>query len=277
MRFNHSSGLGASLTHFGHVSIMRGGLPRLMLNECGGFTVGNLLRVSSRRLESRFQMRLLIVPVVSAIISACCGQCQATLVAHWNFNSYDGDASTIASDSGSATITITGFPATNLNNFAGTLVNAVGVDPAGASLSLLSDANNLDFLEFTINLAGFENPIISFATQRSSLGFNNNSLGYSVNGGGSFATVFTGIVPASSYATQTFDFSSENALDGLPSVVFRYTFDGATDNSGNNRIDNLQINATAIPEGSAFLFGGFVCSAAGTVIGLKKLLRGNCR
>ena len=52
------------------------------------------------------------------------------------------------------------------------------------------------------------------------------------------------------YFVKTYDFSSIPGLDDNANAAFRILFDGATSVTGNNRIDNLQINgfATVIPE-----------------------------
>jgi len=105
-----------------------------------------------------------------------------------------------------------------------------------------------------VNLTGYADPILTFATQRTGTGFNSNQVAYSTDN-----TTFTNFLSPynapTSFALQTFDFSSINVLDGAATAYFRITLNGATSGAGNNRFDNIQINATvnsttAVPEPS---------------------------
>jgi hypothetical protein len=171
-----------------------------------------------------------------------------TFVDSWNFNS-----SNFNSSQGNGTLTSNFVPA-NVTYFGGTTINAVGSDIAGNALALqggTANINNGKNITFQFNLSQYYNPILTFATQRSDTGFNNNLVEWSIDGT-TFSTV--GIngtnlyIPTTlTFALQTFDFSNANTLDSSSTAFFRITFNGATFSTGNNRIDNIQLNATPVP------------------------------
>lgn len=198
-------------------------------------------------------------------LATLAGAAQADLVASWNFNNIPAitiagtpaalGITSIAATDGTGTVSLTGF-AGNIDDFGGSTVNLYGSDIAGVSLSLIAGGvspnfpGNGGYITFNVSLTGFENPIITFATQRTSTGFNSVQFAWSTDGT-NYTDFGAAYVPASSYALQTIDLTTINALDGAASATFRLTFSGATSVSGNNRIDNLQVNATAVPTPSA--------------------------
>jgi hypothetical protein len=202
------------------------------------------------------------------------------LISYWNFNSYDGSATVLPANLGLGTLTITGFPDANLQNLPGTTVNVLGADAAGASLTVVSNVNNGDFLTLGFSMTGLEDLVLTYATRRTTTGFNSDQWSYSIDG-----LTFTPFgLPVNPTTTTTFDlitrdFSSISTLDNEATVYLRYTFLGATNSSGNNRIDNVQLNASAasvavVPEPSTIALMslglvGLTCvrrrrSAAGT-------------
>lgn len=212
------------------------------------------------------------IVIASLTAAGLAASAQATLITGWNFNSLSiASAGTpaalgitsINSSAGVAagTVSLNTWGGT-IDDFGGSTVNQMGADPAGASLSLIGGGpaagpypGNGTSITFTTNLTGYENPIITFATRGTDTGFNSVQLSWSTDG-----TTFTSFgLPyngrPTTYFLQTFDLSSVNALDNVSSVTFRLTFSGATSNSGNNRIDNLQINATVPTPGAAALMG----------------------
>jgi len=198
----------------------------------------------------------------------------ADLIAYWHFNTYDGDATTIAADVGVGTITITGFSAGDLNNFSGTTVNAISSTPAGTSLSLENNANNGDFLTVSFSMTGLRDLVLTYATQRSLTGFNSNQWAYSTNNV-TFTNFGSPVGPlTNSFGLVTLDLSSVSSLNNATTVFLRYTFNGATSSLGNNRIDNVQLNAQAIPEprASTLLLWG---SLALLALGLRRWLCAN--
>jgi hypothetical protein len=230
-------------------------------------------------------VRVLAAKLCLALVSTTflASNAVADLVAHWNFNSLTNstnNGTTYAPSSGAGSLTLTCWTTTGttgITAFAGTTVNAVGADTAGQALALQGGTtsgtpNNGAQSVFSFNLSSFTDPILSFATQKTTTGFSSNQVAYSTDGViyTDFGSAYN---PATSFATQTVDLSSVAALDLAPTAFIRITFSGATSNSGNNRIDNIQLNATAVavPEASSLFFGGLICSALGLTIGYRKL------
>jgi endonuclease I len=183
----------------------------------------------------------------------------ADTVAYWNFNNLPAITTagvpgtgviptSVAPTSGAGTLSLTGYTGA-VDDFAGSTLNAIGADPAGASLSLVGGVTtvtgNGSYIEITLDLTNYANPIITFATRGTASGYNSGIWSYSV-AGGAFTNV--GVNTASTSGTYALapaiDLSAINAVDGASNVRFRYTVAGATTAAGNNRIDNLQINAT---------------------------------
>jgi endonuclease I len=178
----------------------------------------------------------------------------ADTVAYWNFNSLviptasapgaGGVPTSIAVNQGNGTLSLSGWTGL-VDDFGGSTINAISPDASGASLSLVSNAGNNSFIELQLNLADFGDPIITFATRGTSTGFNSGVWSYSI-AGGAFTTI-SGVNTATTsttFALATVDLSAINAVDGQVNVRLRYTLSGATNTTGNNRIDNIQVNAT---------------------------------
>ncbi|MEK7952455.1 Ig-like domain-containing protein [Luteolibacter sp. Y139] len=184
----------------------------------------------------------------------------ADTVAYWNFSNIpaittaglpgtNGIPTTIAASSGTGNVVLTNWLG-NVDDFGGSTVNAQNGDVAGVSLSLIAGASpfpgNNSFIDLTLSMTGKADPIITYATQRTTTGFTTGVWSYSTDGT-TFTAVPSGSVsPPASYGLQTIDMSSVNALDGAANVTLRYTLSGASAAAGNNRIDNLLVSATAV-------------------------------
>jgi hypothetical protein len=170
---------------------------------------------------------------------------RADEIAIWNFNDSD-----LIVDHGSGSLT-TNFNLVNvLFTLGGTSINARLGDPAGQSLTLqggTGNANNGRNLTLSLSTLGFSNIIVTFATQGTTTGFNSNQFQYSLDGI-TFIDFAAPYVPATTFGLFTFDLSSIAGLNNNPNAAFRIVFNGATSASGNNRIDNLVVEGTALTE-----------------------------
>jgi hypothetical protein len=203
--------------------------------------------------------------LVVGLLSATFQSANATLVAYWNFNSYNGIDTSINADSGSGTIAISGFPSTDLLAATGTTLNALSGNLAGAALGLEDQANNGDFLTISFSMLGLQDLVLSYATRKiDNSGFNANQWAYSTDGS-NFNDFGSLINPGTDFGVQTLDFSSIAALDNDDSVFLRYTLSGATSGLGINAIDNLQLNAAPVPFPPAILLLGSVLAWVGLI------------
>lgn len=201
-------------------------------------------------------MKRLMTGAVVVCVALTASESKADLVAYWNFNSFDpGTDDSLVSDNGVGTLNLVPWDG-GVNNFAGSSINTLSGDPAGASLSLVGQDGNGSFIEIETTLLGQLDPVITFATRGTGTGFDDGTWSWSTTG--IDFTELPGVNTAtqsSSYSLATADFSGIGDLTNAGTAFFRYTLDGATSSSGNNRIDNLQINASAVPEPSTLIFG----------------------
>jgi len=194
-------------------------------------------------------------------------------LAIWNFNDSDLNV-----DHGSGTL-ISNFNAVNLLFGAGTTNNTRQGDLAGQALSLqggTGNANNGRNITFNVSTAGFSNIVVSFATQGTSTGFNNNQFQYSFEG---ITFIDFGIpyAPATTFGSipLVFTLSGITALNNNPNAAFRIIFNGATSSTGNNRIDNIVVDgapasAESIPEPTTAVL---LLSGLSSLYGLRKKRR----
>ena len=152
-------------------------------------------------------------------------------------------------------------PGTELNAFAGTTLNTTDtslstVTTGAASLALAGGTGlsaNGKSIVFALDMSGYHDLSISYATQATATGFNNQSWSYSTDDlnwttfdsfnpklGGSSATTFAtvGVVTL----------NTVSGLDNSSTAYIRLTLTGASASGGNNRLDNIQFNASEIVE-----------------------------
>ncbi len=204
------------------------------------------------RLTRRIPFNLIFAVLIFLATSQAA---RADELAVWNFNDSDLNV-----DHGSGTLTCN-LNVVNILFAAGTTNNARQGDTAGQALSLqggTSNANNGRNLTFNVSTVGFSNIIVSFATQGTSTGFNNNQFQYSLDGI-NFVDFGPPYAPATAFGTLPLVFSLA-AIVGLndnPNAAFRIIFNGATSSTGNNRIDNIVVEGTSettsVPEPASAL------------------------
>ena len=217
--------------------------------------------------------------VAIAVLSA--SSLRADLVAGWDFQTTDnGGTATAASPAtpkqytanfGSGTMFLNGLngssdwfvPAagttgTELNAFGGTVVNAApgfATTTSLGALALINSTANDKQIVFQFSMAGFKDLVVSYASQRTGTGFTSQQWAYSTDGSTwTDHETITGL--PSSFATQTL--GNITGLDGAANAFLRLTVTGATSSSGNNRLDNIQFNASAVPEPTSILLAGSV-------------------
>ena len=196
---------------------------------------------SDLRLTRRIHLNLIFAVLIFFAGSTAA---RADELAVWNFNDSDLNV-----DHGSGTLT-NNLNVVNILFAAGTTNNARLGDTAGQALSLqggTSNANNGRNITFNVSTAGFSNIVVSFATQGTSTGFNNNQFQYSLDGI-NFVDFGPPYTPATAFGTSPLVFSL-GAIVGLnnnPNAAFRIVFNGATSSTGNNRIDNIVVEGTTI-------------------------------
>lgn len=166
--------------------------------------------------------------------------------------------------------------------FAGTGVNAgsgfsTATTGVGA-LALIGGAGisaNGNQMVFRFAMSGYEGLTISLAAQRTSSGFRSQLWEYS-NDGLNYLRIGTlssgssaGALTESFAGSGVLGFAPISGLDNSADAYVRVTFDGATGSTGNNRIDNIQFNATempvlaaSIPEPGVPLLGGIAVTLA---------------
>ncbi len=222
---------------------------------------------------------LAIVLVASAAVN-----CHADLIAYWNQNSNDlpgggfgfladPDSFPQAADAGvgGGQLTFGGgiLSETNTNgngdlvytwipSFAGSTLNSLFGDASGGSISIqggTDTANNGAYFQFQFDMTGYQDLNFSYATRGTSTGFDTHTWSWSNNGAD-----FTEIGAITGRRDTSFSvqgFSGITALDNASTAILRVTFSGASAATGNNRLDNIQFNATAIPEPTSALVLAF--------------------
>ena len=195
-----------------------------------------------------------------------------TLIAGWDFQTTtNGGTAALASPNtpslfnanvGIGTLYLNGTngsstwsQSSELSAFGGTATNAGGTTglstgtSSPSSLALLggtSNSGNGKSIVFRINMTGYSNLIISYATQRTTTGYNSQVWEYSSNG--STWTSVGSVTPPSSFGSTIQTLPSISGLNNITTAFLKLTVTGSTGGgSSNNRLDNVQLNATPIP------------------------------
>lgn len=176
------------------------------------------------------------------------------LVAYWNFNTGSGTTFwnvPILANAGSGSGRITagnwvwGDIAYTIG-WNGSTANTLFGDPAGSTLSLRRgpDANSMNghYFQVECNMTGMSGLIVSYWSQKSpNAGFTTGQWSWSIGGAYTDFGAPVTLTNPGTLLTRT----APSALNGISTVYLRYTLTGATADAGDDRIDNLQLNASS--------------------------------
>jgi hypothetical protein len=205
-----------------------------------------------------------------AIVIMSAFQAQGTNIVYYSFNNTNllngttaGTNNFLKADVGS---TISTFTFNNLGAAGvfslplGTNLNAQAGYVSGNSVSYnnwSANSTTTKYFQVTVNMTGYQGLVLSYDIQRSAGGSKTNSIWYSTDGGATFTSfVETFLSVSGAYAPSfTNDMSSITALDNNANVVLRF-YPYLSNAGGTYRVDNINIDATAIPEPSTMLLVG---------------------
>jgi hypothetical protein len=128
----------------------------------------------------------------------------------------------------------------------GSELNVRDNDIAGSALRLRNPAG--DFF-IKVPTTGYRDVLLSFAVMRTGNGAQENLLSYSTDGVNFIATGLSPRINAvtEEFSLQTYDFSSIAVANNNPDFVIKISFNLGNNNpSGNNRFDNITIDANPI-------------------------------
>jgi len=267
-----------------------------------------VLGITSRTRRTAIRTACVAVTVFALLANGIAGRAaSAALIAGWDFQTTTtGGTAVLASPStpklyvanfGTGTLYLngsegssdwfvpaTGSTNTELNGFGGSNVNTAGTGfstttTSPAALAVVGGASNGKAAVFKFSMTGYQDLVISLSAQRTSSGFTTQAWEYSTDG-----TTYSSIgslVGGSTAGTIRDSFSNTGVLT-LPTVTgfnnaanayVRVTITGATTSTGNNRLDNIQFNASTFSPPSVILTwsgdgsnagGAGTWSAAGT-------------
>lgn len=141
----------------------------------------------------------------------------------------------------------------SIQSFSGTSTNAVAPFGSGGSFAFQGDQNNGASVIWAVDASLFSDLSISWAQRGTSTGYTSRALSYSTDGV-SFTAIGTDTGALSgSWQTESYDLTGLAGVDGASNLQLQLTFDGASSSSGNNRLDNVLIEGTFIPEPTAGL------------------------
>lgn len=168
---------------------------------------------------------------------------QESVIYFWNFNESNGsNISNPAISLGIGEMQYNGV----WDYTDGTLLNSLNGTTPGNSLRLRNPAGAF---VIKISTQGYAKLKLSYAVMRTNSGAQENIFSYSLDGINYYEN---GISPQSisvnlDFEIKTVDFSSINALNNQSEVYIKIDFNlGHTNESGNNRLDNITFRATSL-------------------------------
>lgn len=196
----------------------------------------------------------------------------ADTVANWGWNAQDLPAGGFgfqtsdfpqAADVGSGMFTVANFNSddtagvyTWLQSFSGTTTGAIDGVSGGSfafqGATTQGVTNNGAQAVFSFDGTAWTDLVIDFARRGTSTGFNQVTVEM-FDGGSSLGVLDTLGAATSSWVASSYAMS---ALNGVANASVVFTFNGATSDTGNNRLDNVTITGNAVPTpGTAALLG----------------------
>ncbi|MBW6516607.1 MAG: chitobiase/beta-hexosaminidase C-terminal domain-containing protein [Candidatus Cloacimonetes bacterium] len=172
------------------------------------------------------------------------------LISYWNFNNPPASGNwpqPILPYIGPGEIIYT---FTEAVSFAGTILNGIEGEVSGGSFVPRPHTdliNNGEHFDIIVPTTGYEDIVLSYATQRTATGFNSQQVLYSINGI-DFIEIVTFTDIPTSWAVRTVDFSEIAEVNDNPYFIIRIVLDGGTGTTGNNRFDNIRIMGFEIDE-----------------------------
>ncbi len=168
---------------------------------------------------------------------------------YWNFNANvptSGNWSQpIASVYGDGSLSYTFL---NAVSFGGTIINGITGEENGGSFVPQGGTDNINngkYLELTIPSTGLENIVLSYAARKTTTGFNQQDIQYTVDGD---TWQSKEVVDVSSFTNNwlanqviSIDFTGVAGVDNNPNFKVRIVLTGASDVAGNNRFDNIKV------------------------------------
>ncbi len=183
------------------------------------------------------------------------------LIHYWSFNNNASLVTMLTPDS-----TIGGGAASYTIGTNGTTQSSALVAQSGAGdftgLNVRNNAgigNQLRFnspangsLVFSVPTTGYKDPVLKYETYRSGQGAREQRIYYSTNGGTDY-TPFENLVINETPDLKTLNFSAIDAADNNADFRIKIEFaigaGGNTDGNGNNRMDNLTVDASLLSDG----------------------------
>ena len=244
----------------------------------------NKLGVSLRARRAGFVSRAIALVTSVALVGG--PSARADLVAGWDFQTTTTGGTALAASPATPKVIVANFgsgtlyfdgsngssdwyePATGstnteLNAFGGTVINAgsgfSNVTSGAAALALVGGASNAangKLGVFKFSMTGWQDLAVSYASQRTSTGF--TSLKWEASSDGSSWTTIGTLASSTSFvATGTLSLPTISLLNNAATAYLRISGTGASAASGNNRLDNIQFNATAYvpPSGTSTWVG----------------------
>lgn len=212
------------------------------------------------------------IALISGILSALSMSASADVLANWTFEtSIPATSGPFAAESG--LFAASSF-ANGLHTGASTYSSPVG---NGSAHSFSSNGWTTigDYYQFSTSTVGFENILITFDQTRSSTGPSSFDLEYSTDGTtfvtltDNYVVLQNGLAPNASWTTagprvaayQVGPTAGPAALNDQATIYFRLRSEVTVASTGTNRVDNVIIEGTPIPEPSSLALlalGGLV-------------------